>query len=138
MTRFFVALWVLGGLLGGWAPPAAAKQPSSQAILGTIPAYPGATRPLTHLEKGDFAIAVTSDKPEAVIAYYIDRLSAAGWTVPPGIGAEAYAAVTAKEPAWLTFVAAGKPRLDIQVTQGPHPKTREMLTLIFYQSQFLD
>jgi hypothetical protein len=125
------------GLVAGFSPAADSKQPSNQAILGTIPAYPGAARPLPHFEKADLAIAMTKDKPEAVIAYYIDRLSAAGWNVPEGIAPEAYAAAMAHEPAWLTFVANGKPRLDIQVTQGQHPKTREMLTLIFYQSQFL-
>lgn len=136
MRRFWLTLLLALGLAAGFAPAALGKQPSNQAILGTIPPYPGATRPLPHWEKTDLAIAMTRDKPEAVIAYYIDRLSAAGWTVPPGIAPEAYAAATAKEPVWLTFVANGKPRLDIQVTQGPHPQTREMLTLIFYQSQF--
>lgn len=103
-------------------------------ILGTMPAYPGATRPLPHWETSHLAIAMTSDKPEAVIGYYLNSLSRAGWQPAPGIAAEALAAAGAKEPAWMTFLRPGMGRLDIQVTQGKHPSTGQAATLIFYQS----
>lgn len=103
-------------------------------ILGTMPAYPGATRPLPHYETDKLAIAMTADKPEAVIGYYINSLSRAGWRPAPGIAAEALAAAAAKEPAWMTFLRPGLGRLDIQVTQGQHPKTGRPATMIFYQA----
>lgn len=116
--------------------PAAAQAQGEAAILGTIPAYPGASRPLPQWESKALAIALTRDKPEAVIAYYIDRLARSGWFPPEGLEAEAYASALAQAPVWLTFTKAGAGRLDIQVTQGRHPDTQELLTLIYYQSRF--
>jgi hypothetical protein len=124
-------LWALVALVGLIPSPAfAAEQP----ILGTMPAYPGATRPLKQLESNRRAIALTPDKPEAVIAYYMSRLTRSGWQPAPGAEAEAYAAALAKEPVWMTFLRPGLGRLDIQVTQGRHPKTGQVLTMITYQA----
>lgn len=130
--RALVALGVWLALLS----PAIATASGEAAILGTIPSYPGATRPLPQWESSELAIALTRDKPEAVIAYYIDRLARSGWQPPEGLEAEAYASALAKDPVWLTFTKAGAGRLDIQVTQGRHPDTQELLTLIYYQSRF--
>lgn len=128
--RLALCLWL--ALTG----PVSAAPGGEAAILGTIPSYPGASRPLPQWESSELAIALTRDKPEAVIAYYIDRLAGSGWQPPEGLEAEAYASALAKEPVWLTFTKAGAGRLDIQVTQGRHPDTQELLTLIYYQSRF--
>ena len=105
----------------------------STPILGTMPAYPGAMRPLPGWETGRLAIAMTTDKPDTVIAYYLSKMPATGWTPAPGIAAEAHAAASAGQPAWLTFTRAGLGDLEIQVTQGPHPKTGAPVTVIFYE-----
>ena len=123
---------LLLGLILVQPSPANASEPP---ILGTMPAYPGATRPLRHFETANTAIAMTRDKPEAVIVYYMDRLTRAGWQPVDGIEAEAHAAALAGEPVWLTFYRPGQGRLDIQLTRGRHPKTQELLTLIMYQAQ---
>lgn len=129
MRRLLAALLLLG--LAG-APAAAQEAP----VLGIMPPYPGAKRPLPHWERGDLAIAVTPDKAERVIAYYINRLTQAGWHLGAGHAAEAYAAALAGEPAWLTFQRAGSGRVDLQITQAKPPQTATPLTFIFYQSQF--
>lgn len=128
MRRLAIALST--AMLSICSPAFALERP----ILGTMPPYPGATRPLPHWENDYLAIALTADKPEAVIGYYISSLSRAGWKPAPGIAAEALAAAQAKEPAWMTFLRPGMGRLDIQVTQGQHPHTGRPATLIFYQS----
>lgn len=127
MTRLIIAL----GLLFAVGSPALAQE---QPILGTMPAYPGATRPLPRWETAHLAIAMTPDKPEAVVAYYMNRLPRVGWRSAPGTDAEAAAAVMAKEPVWMTFLQPGIGRLDIEVTQGRHPKTGQDVTLIMYQA----
>ena len=104
-------------------------------ILGTIPAYPGAGRPLKGLETKERAIALTPDKPEAVVAYYIHVLVAAGWTPAPELPAEAEAAKSGK-PAWLTFTRSGGGRIDIQVAPGLHPHTGKPVTLVTYETEF--
>ena len=104
-------------------------------ILGTIPAYPGASRPLKNLETKERAIGLTSDKPDAVVAYYIHELVAAGWTPAPEVSAEAVAAKDGK-PAWLTFTRRGGGRIDIQVAPGLHPRTGKPVTLITYETEF--
>lgn len=104
-------------------------------VLGTMPAYPGATRPLPAWESAYLAIAMTGDKPAAVIAYYMDRMLAAGWTPGAGEGPEAMAAALAGQPAWLSFTRKGFGRLDVQVTTGTHPKTGAPVTMIFYQRE---
>jgi hypothetical protein len=98
------------------------------AILGTIPAYPGASRPLPTLETKTRAIALTSDKPEVVAAYYINRLTALGWTPAPEVPHELVAAKTGA-PAWLTFTRTGQ-RVDLQITVGLHPKTHKPVTMV--------
>ena len=59
--------WVLKALVAAFlilpSPALALERP----ILGTMPAYPGATRPLPHWETDKVASAMTADKPEAVI-----------------------------------------------------------------------
>lgn len=106
------------------------------APVGTIPAYPGATRPLPHWETPSRAIALTRDKPGAVVAYYLASLPRAGWRTPEDEAAVALAAASASEPAWLTFSRPGHGRLDLQVTAGKHPSTGEAVTLIFTRSDF--
>lgn len=113
------------------APSVAERVPTP--ILGTMPAYPGAVRSLPGWETRRLAIAMTPDKPEAVIAYYLNRMPAAGWKPAPGIAAEAHAAVLAGQPAWLTFSRPGQGSLELQVTTGPHPQTRAPVTVIFYE-----
>lgn len=125
-----LALTLLCGLFS--APAFAAEA----AILGTIPPYPGAARPLKHWETNTSAIALTTDKPPAVIAYYLHSMTRAGWKPADGIAAEATAAAEAGSPAWLTFERSGLGRLDVQVTSGKHPKTGQPVTLIFYQSDY--
>lgn len=107
-----------------------------EAILGTIPAYPLSSRPLRHWESPRLAIALTPDKPEAVIGYYIDQGPRLGWRPEDGIAAEALRAAHEGQPAWLTFRRTGHGRVDLQITRGTHPKTGQPITLIFYQSQF--
>jgi hypothetical protein len=122
--------------MGLAAPVAAAPSVLERAetpILGTMPAYPGATRPLPTWETRRLAVAMTPDKPEAVIAYYLRKMPTQGWRPEAGIAAEAFAAASAGQPAWLTFSRAGLGRLEVQVTSGPHPKTGAPLTLIFYE-----
>jgi hypothetical protein len=126
-------LVLLAALACSFPSPASAHE---QPILGTMPPYPGATRPLPHWETANLAIALTPDKPEAVIGYYMVSLTRSGWTPAPGIGAEALAAAAAQEPAWLTFLKPGAGRLDIQITRGVHPGTKQPATLVFYQSTF--
>jgi hypothetical protein len=101
-------------------------------VLGTIPPYPGAVRPLPAWESKLLAIAMTADKPGAVLAYYIDRLVRDGWTPEPGQPAEAMAAASAGQPAWITFSRRGVGKLDLQVDQGIHPQTGAPVTLIYY------
>ncbi len=122
--------------LAAQTPALAARSVVEQVptpILGTMPAYPGAVRPLPGWETGRLAIAMTPDKPEAVIAYYLNKMPATGWKPEPGIAAEAHAAVMAGQPAWLTFSRSGLGSLELQVTTGPHPKTRAPVTMIFYE-----
>lgn len=102
-------------------------------ILGTMPAYPGAARPLPGWETKRLAIATTADKPDAVIAYYLRTMPAHGWKPEPGIAAEAHAALVAGQPAWLTFTRPGLGSLELQVATGPHPKTGVPVTVIFYE-----
>lgn len=101
-------------------------------VLGTIPPYPGAVRPLPAWESKIMAIAMTGDKPGAVLAYYLDRLVRDGWTPAPGQPAEALAAVEAGQPAWITFSRKGVGTLDLQVDAGKHPQTGAPVTLIYY------
>lgn len=135
MGRLAAAAAILCSLAAGTpalaAPSVVERVPAP--ILGTMPAYPGALRPLPGWETKRLAIAMTPDKPEAVIAYYMRRMPAAGWDPAPGIAGEALAAVAAKQPAWLTFSRAGLGNAEIQVTTGPHPTTREPVTVIFYE-----
>lgn len=128
-------VWLLAALWLSLIAPVAA-QARDAVILGTIPPYPGASRPLPTWETERLAIALTRDKPEAVIAYYVDRLTAAGWHPADGSEGAAYAAAMAEQPAWLTFERHGLGRLDIQISRGRHPKTGEWLTLIFYESRY--
>ena len=101
-------------------------------VLGTIPPYPGAVRPLPAWESPFLAIAMTGDKPAAVLVYYIDRLMKDGWTPDPGQPAEALAAATAGQPAWITFSRRDRKTLDLQVASGTHPKTGAPVTVIYY------
>ncbi|HEY9723752.1 MAG TPA: hypothetical protein V6D47_17195 [Oscillatoriaceae cyanobacterium] len=103
------------------------------AIWGTMPAYPGATRPLAKLENARLAIAVTTDKPKAVLGYYLSRLATLGWSPARFNTSEAQAAHTAGQPAWITFLHPGLPAVTVEVAQGRHPRTGAMLTLIYYQ-----
>ena len=131
------ALWVAAiACLLGATPVYAARsvvERVSTPILGTMPAYPGAARPLPGWETKRLAIAMTADKPEAVIAYYLRKAPDAGWTPEPGTAAEAYAAASAGQPAWLSFYRPGLGSLEVQVTTGPHPKTRLPVPVIFYE-----
>lgn len=102
-------------------------------VLGTMPAYPGAVRPLPAWESSLLAIAMTTDKPEQVLTYYINRMIKAGWTPDRGHPAEALAAASAGQPAWVTFNRRDYGSVDLQVTSGPHPKTGAPVTLIFYR-----
>lgn len=125
MKGLSLALWLT------LAAPAAA---APAQVLGTIPAYPGATRPLGTLETPERAIALTPDKPEAVVAYYISGLTAAGWTPDPEVPFEADA-VKQGQPAWLTFTRAGVGRIDITVASGRHPRTHKPVTVITYMTR---
>ena len=109
---------------------------AERPILGTMPAYPGAARPLRHWDTDKMAFATTPDKPEAVIAYYMHVLPKAGWQPAPGAEAEAVAAASADEPVWMTFLRPGQGRLDIQLTRGKSQKTGQWLTLITTQATF--
>jgi hypothetical protein len=129
-TRLCAIAMVLMLLAPGTAAMAVVKP-----ILGTIPAYPGASRPLIQLETKARAIALTTDKPEAVVDYYIRGLVAAGWTPLPEVIAEAEAAKIG-QPAWLTFTRRGGARIDIQVTTGLHPRTGKPVTLITYLTEY--
>jgi hypothetical protein len=119
--------------MGLFAAPALAAE---RANLGTMPAYPGASKPLRHWDTDKMAFATTPDRPEAVIAYYMATLPRAGWKPAPGAEAEAIAAASADEPVWLTFLRPGQGRLDIQLTRGKSGKTGQWLTLITTQSSF--
>ncbi|MDB5095992.1 MAG: hypothetical protein JWM80_413 [Cyanobacteria bacterium RYN_339] len=101
------------------------------AILGTIPPYPGASRPLPTLETKTRAIAITSDKPEVVAAYYISRLTAIGWIPEPEVPHELKGARVGA-PVWLTFTRRPGGKIDLQITTGLHPKTHKPVTLITY------
>lgn len=101
---------------------------SAPAMLGTIPPYPGASRPLPSLESKTRALALTTDKPEVVAAYYINRLAALGWKAAPEVSHELAAAPTGA-PLWLTFTRPGQ-RVDLQIVPTQHPKTKKPVTLI--------
>lgn len=126
MKRLFAFLLILCMARMAQAAP-------QTAIWGTMPAYPGATRPLARLENARLAIAVTTDKPKAVLGYYLNRLAPLGWSPARFNASEAQAALTAGEPAWITFLHPGLPAVTVEVAQGRHPRTGALLTLIYYQ-----
>ena len=119
------------GLLAGGGGAVAA--PAAGALWGAVPAYPGASRPLPGWEGPRLAIALTPDPPPAVIAYYVAQLAASGWRISPTTTAEALAAAEARAPAWLLFTHPERGRVDIQISAGPHPRTGQPVTLIFYE-----
>ncbi|MEB3197244.1 MAG: hypothetical protein VKP62_08580 [Candidatus Sericytochromatia bacterium] len=110
----------------------AATTPAQQATLA-FPEYPGASHPLPAWERPRLAISQTSDPPQAVIAYFARHLPAEGWRSAPHSVAEAVAAADAGAPAWLQFEHPRLGRLDLQIHAGPHPRTRQPLTMIFSQ-----
>lgn len=113
----------------------AAARAATPAVMGTIPAYPGATRPLKALESQGRVLALTSDKPEVVAAYYIHGLAALGWQASEDVPSELEIA-RAGQPAWLTFTKPGDGRVDIIVSSGKHPRTGKPVTLITYSRTF--
>ncbi|MEB3328116.1 MAG: hypothetical protein VKQ33_02655 [Candidatus Sericytochromatia bacterium] len=120
----------MAGLLIGTPAGAAASDPT---LWGAVPAYPGAARPLPTWERPRLAIALTSAPPSAVVAYYVELLTATGWRIASTATAEALAAAAARAPAWLPCTHPVHGRVDIQVSAGPHPKTGLPVTLIFYE-----
>ncbi len=113
----------------------AATAIAQTTVLGTMPVYPGATRPLPQWENPKRAIAMTTDKPEAVLTYYLST-APRGWAATKDSIAEARASILSNQPAWLTFRRPGWGRLDMQFTTGHHPKLGHPITLIFYESHF--
>lgn len=110
-----------GGDSRGAAPGARARW------LGTIPAYPGATRPFRALERTDRIVALTPDAPGPVMAFYRERLSLEGWTLdanaseldgPPDL------------PRWTTWRRPGYGVLTLAAATGTHPETGRRMTVL--------
>lgn len=129
----------IGGLLlAAWLTFATALPGYGAAVASAIweqvPAYPWATRPLPSWEAPRLAIAQTQDAPLKVVSFYATKLPQLGWSGRENTVAEAAAAVAAGAPAWLSFTHPRQGRLDVQIHAGPHPKTGNMVTLIFYET----
>ena len=99
-----------------------------------MPPYPGATRPLRAWERENRAIALTGDRPDRVVAYYLGRLAAAGWKPEPQDAATAVVDARNGLPVWIEFRRSGVGRLDLQVTSGS--RSGKTVTLIFYEKEF--
>jgi hypothetical protein len=127
--KFLFCATVAGLAIAAFAPSVQAD-----ALWPQVPNYPGSTRPLPRWEASRLAIAQSNDSPLQVLAFYADRLPRLGWTPQTQTVPEAAAAIAAGAPAWISYTHPRQGRLDLQIHAGPHPKTGNMVTLIFYET----